>query len=212
MMYPSGYGMAALVGLNETQVSGLVEAVCSEAHPVFVGNVNAPRQIVIAGCIDGMKEVLRRAVELRARKAELLVSLFPLTARYCNRSHNLSGNSCDRCKFVIRGSSMSPMSKRVLFVRSRYFNRSGGQHRSRSAMARRYQCGARIRLSAFSGNAARSCFERPRPRELVGGRGIPRRFRQHRQTSQTCSKLKSLLPLCERRYLKAGDIDIGCWE
>ena len=72
MMYPSGYGMAALVGLNETQVSGLVEAVCSEAHPVFVGNVNAPRQIVIAGCIDGMKEVLRRAVELGARKAELL--------------------------------------------------------------------------------------------------------------------------------------------
>src|SRR5882757_8443314 len=26
MMYPSGYGLAALIGLNETQVSGLVEA------------------------------------------------------------------------------------------------------------------------------------------------------------------------------------------
>ena len=68
--------------------------------------------------------------------------------------------------------------------------------RLRSAMARRYQRGARIRLSAFSGNAARSCFERPRPREPVGGRGISRRFWQHRQASQTCSKLKSLLPLC----------------
>jgi malonate decarboxylase epsilon subunit len=72
MMYPSGYGLAALIGLNETQVSGLVKAVSSEAHPVFVGNINAPRQIVIAGSIDGMKEVLRRAVELGARKAELL--------------------------------------------------------------------------------------------------------------------------------------------
>ena len=60
-------------------------------------------------------------------------------------------------------------------------------------MALRYQCGARIRLSAFSGNAARSCFERPRPRELVGGRGISRHFRQHRQAYPTCSKAKSLL-------------------
>jgi malonate decarboxylase epsilon subunit len=71
-MYPSGYGLAALIGLNETQVTGLVKAVSSEAHPVFVGNINAPRQIVIAGSIDGMKEVLSRAVELGARKAELL--------------------------------------------------------------------------------------------------------------------------------------------
>jgi malonate decarboxylase epsilon subunit len=72
MMYPSGYGLAALIGLNEIQVSGLVKAVSSEAHPVFVGNINAPRQIVIAGSIDGMNEVLSRAVELGARKAELL--------------------------------------------------------------------------------------------------------------------------------------------
>jgi malonate decarboxylase epsilon subunit len=72
MMYPSGYGLAALIGLNETQVSGLVKAVSSETHPVFVGNINAPRQIVIAGSIDGMKAVLSRAVELGARKAELL--------------------------------------------------------------------------------------------------------------------------------------------
>jgi malonate decarboxylase epsilon subunit len=71
-MYPSSYGLAALIGLNETQVSGLVKAVSSEAHPVFVGNINAPRQIVIAGSIRGMKEVISRAVELGARKAELL--------------------------------------------------------------------------------------------------------------------------------------------
>jgi malonate decarboxylase epsilon subunit len=71
-MYPSGYGLAALIGLNETQARGLVKAVSSEAHPVFVGNINAPRQIVIAGSIDGMKKVLSRAIQLGARKAELL--------------------------------------------------------------------------------------------------------------------------------------------
>jgi FMN-dependent NADH-azoreductase len=31
-----------------------------------------------------------------------------LTARYCNRSQDLSGNNGSRCKFVIRSSSMSP--------------------------------------------------------------------------------------------------------
>jgi malonate decarboxylase epsilon subunit len=72
LLYPNGYGLAALVGLSETQVCGLVEGVSSEAHPVFVGNVNAPRQIVIAGNIEGMKEVLSRGVALGARKAELL--------------------------------------------------------------------------------------------------------------------------------------------
>jgi malonate decarboxylase epsilon subunit len=72
MLYSNGYGLAALVGLSETQVRGLVEAVSSEAHPVFVGNVNAPRQVVIAGNVEGMNEVLRRGVVLGARKAELL--------------------------------------------------------------------------------------------------------------------------------------------
>ena len=71
-MYPSGYGLAALIGLNEARVSELVKAVSSEPHPVFVGNINAPRQIMIAGSVDGIKGVLHRAVELGARKAELL--------------------------------------------------------------------------------------------------------------------------------------------
>jgi hypothetical protein len=49
-------------------------------------------------------------------KLSFYMSLFHLTARYCNRSQNLFGNNCDRCKFVIRSSFMSPMSKRELFV------------------------------------------------------------------------------------------------
>jgi malonate decarboxylase epsilon subunit len=37
-----------------------------------VGNINAPRQIVIAGSIEGMKAVLEKALLQGARKAELL--------------------------------------------------------------------------------------------------------------------------------------------
>jgi malonate decarboxylase epsilon subunit len=48
-MYPVGYGLSAIVGLTEAQVAKLVDAVNTKEHPVFVGNINAPRQIVIAG-------------------------------------------------------------------------------------------------------------------------------------------------------------------
>jgi malonate decarboxylase epsilon subunit len=71
-MYPIGYGLAAIVGLSEAQVIKLVTAVNATEHPVFVVNINAPRQIVIAGSIEGMKAVLEKALLQGARKAELL--------------------------------------------------------------------------------------------------------------------------------------------
>jgi hypothetical protein len=45
-----------------------------------------------------------------------LARRFHLTARYCRRSQNLGGNNCDRCRFVIRSSSISAMSKREVFI------------------------------------------------------------------------------------------------
>lgn len=71
-MYPTGYGLAAIVGLSEPQVIRLVTEANTEKHPVFVGNINAPRQIVVAGSIEGMKAVLEMALLQGARKAELL--------------------------------------------------------------------------------------------------------------------------------------------
>ena len=71
-LYPTGYGLSAIVGLTETQVAKLVEAENSTEHPVFVGNVNAPRQIVIAGSNEGMEQVLQRARAYGARKTERL--------------------------------------------------------------------------------------------------------------------------------------------
>lgn len=66
-MYPVGYGLAAIVGLNEAQVIRLVESLHTEAEPVFVANVNAPRQIVIAGSVKGMGKVLSLAVDQGAQ-------------------------------------------------------------------------------------------------------------------------------------------------
>jgi malonate decarboxylase epsilon subunit len=67
-LYPTGYGLSAIVGLSETQV----DAVKTKEYPVFVGNINAPRQIVIAGSNEGMEQVLQKARARGARKAERL--------------------------------------------------------------------------------------------------------------------------------------------
>jgi malonate decarboxylase epsilon subunit len=75
-MYPAGYGLAAIVGLNEAQVTRLVNSV-PEANVVFVGNINAPRQIVIAGHIQTMNQVLEKALRSGATKAELLPVTVP---------------------------------------------------------------------------------------------------------------------------------------
>jgi malonate decarboxylase epsilon subunit len=71
-LYPKGYGLAAIIGLNEQQVSKLVQEVHSEQTPVYVANINAPRQIVVSGSAEGMDSVLQAAVRSGARKAERL--------------------------------------------------------------------------------------------------------------------------------------------
>jgi malonate decarboxylase epsilon subunit len=71
-LYPTGYGLAAIVGLTEQQVSQLVETAHTEQAPVYVGNINSPRQIVIAGSHQGMAKVLEAARTRGARKAERL--------------------------------------------------------------------------------------------------------------------------------------------
>src|SRR3984957_1229312 len=68
-LYPTGYGLSAIVGLNETQVTKIVQAVTSVQDPVFVGNINAPRQIVIAGSNVAMDQVLEEARRQGANKA-----------------------------------------------------------------------------------------------------------------------------------------------
>lgn len=60
-LFPSGYGLSAIVGLSETQVAEIVQSKTTQEAPVFVGNINAPRQIVIAGADAGMEKVLDEA-------------------------------------------------------------------------------------------------------------------------------------------------------
>jgi malonate decarboxylase epsilon subunit len=71
-LFPNGYGLAVIVGLSAKQVSVLVDAIHTEETPVYLGNINAPRQIVIAGSDRGVTKVLETAQKNGARKAERL--------------------------------------------------------------------------------------------------------------------------------------------
>jgi malonate decarboxylase epsilon subunit len=71
-LYPTGYGLSAIIGLNESQVLAIVQAVTSNQEPVFLANINAPLQVVIAGSDAGMERVLDQALCQGARKSERL--------------------------------------------------------------------------------------------------------------------------------------------
>ncbi|MGF6732182.1 malonate decarboxylase epsilon subunit [Paraburkholderia youngii] len=76
--YPSGYGLAAVSGLNEQQVETLVAQQAQEQRqPVYIGNVNAPRQIVMAGANDALDLFIERALAAGARKATRLAVSVP---------------------------------------------------------------------------------------------------------------------------------------
>jgi malonate decarboxylase epsilon subunit len=75
--YPSGYGMTAIGGLTRQQLEPLVAQVHAADTPVYLANLNAARQIVIAGSDDAMKSVAALALEHGAQRAERLAVAVP---------------------------------------------------------------------------------------------------------------------------------------
>ena len=75
--YPTGYGMTAVTGLLEAQLAPLVAQVHSAATPVYLANLNGPRQLVIAGSDSAMAAVaaLVQTSSLGARAERLAVSV-----------------------------------------------------------------------------------------------------------------------------------------
>jgi malonate decarboxylase epsilon subunit len=47
--YPRGFGMAAIVGLQEPHVAAIVEQIGGAGAQLYLANINAPAQIVLSG-------------------------------------------------------------------------------------------------------------------------------------------------------------------
>lgn len=59
--YPQGYGMTAIIGLDLATVEGLLARVHGDDTPVYLANINADNQVVIAGSDGAMKAVAELA-------------------------------------------------------------------------------------------------------------------------------------------------------
>ncbi|WP_322060782.1 malonate decarboxylase subunit epsilon [Paraburkholderia sp. J63] len=76
--WPSGYGLTAISGLSETQVETLINAHTQDGgERIYVANVNAPRQIVVAGADTALEAFATRALAAGARKAQRLAVSVP---------------------------------------------------------------------------------------------------------------------------------------
>jgi malonate decarboxylase epsilon subunit len=75
--YPSGYGMTALTGLLRKQLDPLIAQVHSAQRPVYLANLNAARQLVIAGSDEAMAAVGALALAAGAQRAERLAVSVP---------------------------------------------------------------------------------------------------------------------------------------
>ena len=75
--FPSGYGMAAIVGLDEVQVDNLVRQIRTAQRPIYISNVNAPQQIVVAGSDEALSAITMLATRNGARHVSRLAVSVP---------------------------------------------------------------------------------------------------------------------------------------
>jgi len=70
--FRTGYGLGAIVGLGEREVARLVAQAGDARNPVYIANINAPRQIVVAGSHAAIARVLGAAARDGATKTQSL--------------------------------------------------------------------------------------------------------------------------------------------
>ncbi|SAL61077.1 malonyl CoA-acyl carrier protein transacylase [Caballeronia terrestris] len=67
--YPSGYGMTAIIGMTQRAIERLIAQVNSD---VFLANINAETQMVVAGSDAAMQRLSTLAIEQGAQRCERL--------------------------------------------------------------------------------------------------------------------------------------------
>ncbi|ASW00900.1 malonate decarboxylase subunit epsilon [Paraburkholderia aromaticivorans] len=70
--FPHGYGMTVIVGMTQRTLERLLMEVNSAAMPVFLANINAQTQMVVAGSDAAMQRLATLALERGAQRCERL--------------------------------------------------------------------------------------------------------------------------------------------
>jgi malonate decarboxylase epsilon subunit len=75
--FPTGFGLAAVEGLDEIRVEGIAERIRTPELPIYISNINAPQQIVVAGSDSALTAVIAQAREQGARHTRRLAVSVP---------------------------------------------------------------------------------------------------------------------------------------
>ncbi|QPT13634.1 malonate decarboxylase subunit epsilon [Serratia rubidaea] len=75
--YPQGYGLAALVGLSQDRVEALIAQLHDGQSPLYLANINAEDQMVVAGSDDALQQIMALAKQAGAAKASRLAVSVP---------------------------------------------------------------------------------------------------------------------------------------
>jgi malonate decarboxylase epsilon subunit len=91
--YPSGYGMTAIGGLTRQQLEPLI----AQVHgPVYLANLNAPRQLVISGSALALDAVAALALCNGAHRAERLAVPVPSHCPLLDAQAHALACACDQ--------------------------------------------------------------------------------------------------------------------
>ncbi|MGT2495166.1 hypothetical protein ACU4GD_44430 [Cupriavidus basilensis] len=75
--YPDGYGMTAILGMELSPLERVIAQVHGPASPVYLANLNAPAQFVIAGAAPAMARVAALALDSGAHAAKPIAISVP---------------------------------------------------------------------------------------------------------------------------------------
>ena len=153
--YPSGYGLAAVIRLDEQEIEKLVEHQAAEKRRVrHIGNVNAPRQIVMAGADEALDKFLERALgQARARPADSRSACL----RIASCSHRRATNCCRirKSPFESRPEFILVIAVAVRYIRPMRFARIRDQHALYRSLVRFPYSDARNGHARHTGSAPR---------------------------------------------------------
>jgi malonate decarboxylase epsilon subunit len=85
--YPRDFGMAAIVGLNESEVRRIIDDLGDSEARIYIAAINSPRQIVISGARASLEAAVHCARRSGAQGAAVLSVSVP---SHCNLLSNVS--------------------------------------------------------------------------------------------------------------------------
>lgn len=94
--YPAGYGMTAVGGLTRQQLEPLLARVHGPDTPVYLANLNAPRQLVVAGSAPALDAVAALALAHGAHRAERLAVPVPSHCPLLDEQARTLACACDQ--------------------------------------------------------------------------------------------------------------------